>query len=144
MANSKSYRGIQFFCIACIFLATLGLGASLVVPIFSGGSLLFSRSDVNLMDVQDEVSKQTGVRKQIEALRDLFPNFNNEQWEQARGLISTWVNELGATPAEKSKFIAEIRVISAQFQPEQRTQAIDAFYRLKKEKLLSGGRSLQR
>ena len=82
-------------------------------------------------------------QKKIEALRDQFPNFDDERWGQARELISGWVDELGATSTEKGKFIAEIRVISAQFPPEQRTQAIDAFYRLKKDKLLSNARSLQ-
>ena len=73
MANSKSYRGIRFVCVMCISLAALGLGASLIVPFFAGGSLLFNRSDVNLMDVQEEVSKRTGTRKKSKHCATSFP-----------------------------------------------------------------------
>jgi len=122
----------------------LGLGMSLVVPILVGTGLSFNQPEVSLTDVQADLSNEMpSVSKQIEALRSQFPTFDDNRWNQAKGLISTWVDELGTNSIEKSKVIAEIRTISENFQPDQRTQAIDAYYRLKKDKLLNSGRSLQ-
>ena len=144
MANKKSYRGIRSVCIVCLSLATLVLGTALMVPLLVSLGISFNQPEVSLRDVQVELSKETpSVSKQIEALRSQFPTFDDERWGQAKELISTWVDELGTSSIEKSKFIAEIRKISENFQPDQRAQVIDVYYRLKKDKLLSSGRSLQ-
>ena len=143
-ANEKPYRRIRSICIACLSLATLGLGAALMVPLLVGLGISFNQPEVSSTDVQAELSKEPlSASKQIEALHSQFPTFDDARWGQAKELITAWVDELGTNSIEKSKVIAEIKKISENFQPDQRTQAIDVYYRLKKDKLLSSGRSLQ-
>lgn len=128
------FTGILAWICVLISGASLALGL-LMMALTSLG--FFVSTGVSLKDVQTELNKKnpaTGLSAEIDDLRGQLAHLDDERWSQARELISSWVEGWSNNPKEKSLFIAEIKNVAKNVPPEQRSAAVDTFYRLKQEK----------
>lgn len=118
---------------ALISGACLALGILILILANLG---FFAPAEVSLKEVQAELSKKnppTGLTAEIYDLRGEFAHFDEERWLQARDLVNRWAEGWSNDSKEKSRFVGEIKNVAKNFPPEQRSTAIDTFYRLKQE-----------
>jgi ribosomal protein L16 Arg81 hydroxylase len=127
-------RALSAVCLAIVFI---GFCLALVIGAADTSRLLSRFANVSLSEVQVELSrKDVNLDEQIESLRGLFKDFNDEQWDQARALFASWVNDYGVLREDKLEFVSDLKRIGESFPPEQRAAAMDAYNRLKQEKLV--------
>jgi hypothetical protein len=135
----------RIFALVCALVsgASLALGMMMLILTSLG---FFMSTEVSLKDVQAELSKKnppTGIETEIDGLRSQFAHLDNDRWSGARELISNWVEEWSNDPREQRLFIAEMKDVAQGFAPEQKSAAVDVFYRLKQEKLREATRRQQ-
>ncbi len=129
-------RFLPNFAWICVLIsgAILTLGILMLVLSSAG---FFAATEVSLKEVQSELSKKnpaTPLAAEIDDLRGQFAHLDNERWSQARELISGWAEQWSFDPKEKTRFIAEIKNVAKSFPQEQRSAAVDSFYRLKQQR----------
>jgi len=134
--SGETLRVSRILAWICVLIsgASLALGL-LILALASLG--FFVSTGVSLKDVQTELNKKnpaTGLSAEIDDLRGQLAHLDDERWSQARELISGWVEQWSNDPKDKSRFIAEIKNVAKNFPAEQRSAAVDTFYRLKQEK----------
>lgn len=127
----------RIFALVCAFVSGASLALGIVILVLTGMGF-FASTEVSLKDVQAELSKKnppTGIETEIDGFRSQFAHLDNDRWSRARELISNWVEEWSNNPREQRLFIAEMKDVAQGFAPEQKSTAVDVFYRLKQEKL---------
>lgn len=126
-------RIVAWVCVATS-AATLIVG---VLMVTLAGLDLLGTTEVSLKEVQGELGKKnvaTGLSAELDALKGQFAHLDDQRWTQARELIGGWVEQWSAEPKGKARFLAEIKAVAVNFPQEQRSTAVDTFYRLKQEK----------
>lgn len=137
LGTTGSLELTRIFALVCALVsgASLALGMAMLILTSLG---IFMSTEVSLKDVQTELSKKnppTGIETEIDGLRSQFAHLDNDRWSGAKELISNWAEEWSNDPRGQRLFITEMKDVAQGFAPEQRSAAVDVFYRLKQEKL---------
>lgn len=127
----------RIFALVCALVSCASLALGIVILVLTGMGF-FASTEVSLKDVQAELGKKNppaGIETEIDGLRNQFAHLDNDRWSRARELMGNWAEEWSSDPREQRLFIAEMKDIAQSFAPEQKSTALDVFYRLKQEKL---------
>lgn len=134
-------RSVSALCLAIGFIVLI---VSLAIMMSDPARLFLLSTDVTAAEVQTEISRKGAIlEEEIEALRGSFKTFDDDRWNGARSLFASWVNEYGVSREEKLEFLSGLKRIAETFAPEQRAAALDAYHRLKLDKMLKAGRGAE-
>jgi hypothetical protein len=140
------YEGIvRFLSLGGMGFGIVGLCLALVIAVADPSRRPWSGANVSTGDIQAHLDgKAATLDIEIDSVRVLFPNFDDERWRQARPLIASWVNEYGVSRDEKLEFIADLKRAGLAFPQERRAEALDAYHALKLDKVLRSSRRVDR